>query len=363
MNIVQYVKKFGGETFSERPLNEVDSLIFSELSYLNFTGVVRYAVSAHTLGELAETCAEQLVSDTLMPKSNARLLGAILTSKRFKDVSVGYFHEHNDERREIRFAAVTFFWEGGCYVCFRGTDVTLLGWKEDFNMAFRASIPSQKLAADYLLDIAEKTDAPLYAGGHSKGGNLVLYAAVNAPEEVQDRLVAIYNHDGPGFRESIFESKEYLRIADRVHKTVPHDSLIGILLFHSDNYKVVVSRSVLIGQHNPFAWGVENESGFTELPETTKGSKHTDIALRDWISAMNDADRRLFVNALFKIIEGSGATKVPEFTHGFLRKLRGMKKAYKALSEREKTMIQTGGKKLLKLWFRSLRKKPKVSEE
>ena len=357
MNIIQYVQKYGNRTFAERPLNEVDSLIFSELSYLNFTGIVRYAPPKQTLGELC-TLSDKLIFDTLLPESNKKLLGAIAESPRFQNVSVGYFHEHNDEKREIRFAAVTFLWEGGAYVAFRGTDVTLLGWKEDFNMAFRESIPSQDMALDYLLDIAGKESCPLYAGGHSKGGNLVLYAAVHAPEEVQKRLLSVFNHDGPGFRESIFDTPEYLRIAERVQKTVPHDSLIGILLFH-DRYKVVESRSVLIGQHNPFAWGVESENAFRELPETTKNSKHTDIALRDWIAAMNDADRRLFVNALFKIIEGSGAKKVPEFKQGFFKKLRGMKKAYKALPEKERRMIGTGGKKLLKTWFRALRKHQK----
>ncbi len=356
MNIIGYVQQYGDKPFSERPLNEVDSLVFSELSYLNFTGMVRYAPPKQTLGELAEESGK-LIDDTLLPKNNKRLLDAIRTSPRYQGVAVGYFHEHNDERREIRFAAVTFLWEGGAYVCYRGTDVTLLGWKEDFNMAFRASIPSQGMAADYLIDIASKVEGPLYVGGHSKGGNLSLYAAVNAPKEVQNRLVAVYNHDGPGFRESIFESPAYLAVADRVYKTVPHDSLIGILLFHSENYKVVVSRSVLIGQHNPFAWGVKDEDEFLPLPQTTNNSKRLDVALRDWISEMNDADRRLFVNALFSVIEGSGAKKVPEFTRGFFKKLRGMKRAYKKLSDKERNMIKTGGKKLLKLWFRSLRRR------
>ncbi len=362
MNIIRYVQKFGDRSFAERPLNEVDSLIFSELSYLNFTGIVRYAPPKQTLGELADSVCDKLIFETLLPESNKKLLKAVSSSVRFRDVLVGYFHEHNDTAREIRFAAVTFLWEGGAYVAFRGTDVTLLGWKEDFNMAFRTSIPSQGLAAEYLDDIARKTEGPLYAGGHSKGGNLVVYAAVHAPKEVKERLVCVYNHDGPGFRESIFESPEFLEIADRVQKTVPHDSLIGILLFHGDDYKVVVSRSVLIGQHNPFAWEVKDENGFTELPETTQNSKHTDLALRDWISAMNDADRRLFVNALFKIIEGSGAATVPEFKTGFFKKLRGMKRAYKALPPKEKTMVRSGGKKLLKIWFRSLRKAKKDDE-
>ncbi len=357
MNIVGYVQKYGDKSFAEEPLNEVDSLVFSELSYLNFTGIVRYAPPKHTLGELARTAAEELIADTLLPKGNRRLLEAILGSKRFGGVQVGYFHEHNDAEREIRFAAVTFLWEEGAYVALRGTDVTLLGWKEDFNMAFRASIPSQELAADYLADIAEKTPLPLWVGGHSKGGNLALYAAVGAPAPLQDRLVAVYNHDGPGFRESIFESEGYLRIADRVHKTVPHDSLIGILLFHSEERKVVLSRSVLIGQHNPFAWEVKDGTGFTELPETSRNSRHADVALRDWIAEMSDADRRLFVNALFAVIMGSGAATVPEFKTGFWKKLRGMRRAYKALPERERAMIGKGGKQLLRIWFRSLRKR------
>ncbi len=355
MNIIGYVQTYGDTPFSERPLNEVDSLVFSELSYLNYSGIVRYTSPKFKLGELSsEEYISRLTEDTFFPKSNRKLLEAVALSRRFGGVKVGYFRERNDESREIRFAAMTFFWEGGAYVCYRGTDVTILGWKEDFNMAFRTRIPSQKIAEEYLLDVASKTDVPLVVGGHSKGGNLTLYACINAPAEVRERITDIYNHDGPGFRESVFETEGYKAIADRVHKTIPHDSLIGILLHHSDSYKVVLSRSVLIGQHNAFAWGVEDEKSFTELPETTGNSKLMDTTLRNWIDGMNDSERRKFVNALFTVIEGSGAKKVPEFTTDGLRKLRGMREAFRSLPDDEKEMMRTGGKDLMKIWVRSL---------
>lgn len=355
MNIIDYVTKFGDKRFSERPLGEIDGLIFTELSYLNFTGLVDMTPSTITLGELAVN-VDRLVSDTLLPQNNVKLLDVIRRSERFAPVRVGCFREENDEKREMRFAAVTFYLPDGAeFVAYRGTDITLLGWKEDFNMAFRRHVPSQKLAVEYLKQVASKERCPLYIGGHSKGGNLALYAAVNAGKRIQRRTVAVYNFDGPGFHESIFERPEYLSVADRVCKAVPHDSLIGILLFHSEKYKVVESRSVLIGQHDPFAWAVKDENGFVELPETTRNSRHVDATMRVWLEGMEPDERRKFVNTLFKVIGGSGAATVPQLFGDLWGAFRKMRQTFKELTEEEREIIGANGKKLLRLWLRSVR--------
>ncbi len=354
MNIVNYVETYGDRTFSERPLNEVDSLIFCELSYLCFTESP-LRDGSEPLGKLAEA-REELIRDTLLPASNEKLLRAIAKSRRFSSVSAFRFREFNDEAREVRFAAITFdLGDGNLYCAFRGTDVTLLGWKEDFNMAFRRRIPSQKLALDYLSELAESSRAPLFVGGHSKGGNLAVYAAVNATRAVKKRIAAVYDHDGPGFRERIFSSPRYLDVEDRIRRTVPHDSLIGILLFHSERQKVVLSRSVLIGQHNPFAWAVKNAEEFVGLPSTTANSKRTDRALGEWIAGMDEGTRKKFVDALFAVISGSGAQKVTDFKHGIFRKIRGMRRAYKKLSKESRALIRSGGKRLIAIWLRSVR--------
>lgn len=362
MNIVGYVRKYGGDTFARRPPTEVDSLILSELVYLNFTGLVgglRRRACGPTLGYLAEHYEDRLISETLLPESNRELLRAVRRSERYRDVTVNFFSEVNDEAKEVRFAAATFFLRKDLnYVAFRGTDITLLGWKEDFNMAFRRRIPSQRLAARYLESAAKASPrARLCVGGHSKGGNLALFAAVHAPAEVRARTDAVYDHDGPGFFERIFEKPEFREISARFFKTVPQDSFIGILLHHTDEYKVVKSRSFSLGQHNPFAWKVESATAFAELPATTERSRRADRTLYFWVESMDSATRKKFVEALFAVFGGSGAERVTDFKRDILAKIRGMRRAYRALDAESRRLIRSGGKKLIRIWIRMIRGK------
>lgn len=360
MNIVQYCKKFGDDGFDVRPLGEVDSLIFCELSYLNFTGILGDEEPKTTLSELFERECERLIFDTLLPNSNKKLINAIIPKKRFGEVKAGYFCELNDEEREVRFAAVTFLLpDGTAYVAFRGTDVTLLGWKEDFNMGFKRKIPSQQLAVDYLEKVAERIEGDIIIGGHSKGGNLAVYSAVKCSPSVKNRITAVYNHDGPGFHDALPESSQYEKMEDIVHKTLPHDSLVGVLLHHTENYKVVVSKSVLILQHNPFAWDVKNEFEFTELKSTTQNSRRADRTLKKFMAETDQKTLEKFVNALFAVIDGSGAEKLPDFKKHTFKKIGNMKRAFKALPEEDRILLKKHGALLLKLWIKAAKKSAK----
>ncbi len=354
MNITQYVKKYQA-TFDEAPLTDVDSLVLCELSYLQFDRSVS-GKPTHTLAELAGNI-DALVTDTLLPKSNVKLLKAIAESRRYGEVKVGYFRQRNDTARETRFAAMTFELPTGVhYVAFRGTDITLLGWKEDFNMAIVKVIPSQKLASEYLGYVASRTEGELVLGGHSKGGNLVVYAGVFAEEQVQSRITAIYDHDGPGFRQSIFSDERYVAMSERIHKTVPHDSIIGMLLHVTDKYEVVESNSVSVMQHNPFSWEIDPDTHlFRTLPATARTSVAMDETLTAWINGLDEPTTKKLVTALFAVIEGSGAATVPELLKRPITRLRGMTKAYKALDEESRQLLSGNGKQLLSLWFASMR--------
>ena len=52
-------------------------------------------------------------------------------------------------------------------ISFRGTDDTIIGWKEDFNLS-TGVVPAQKGPYEYLQKISEHTDGMLRVGGHSK---------------------------------------------------------------------------------------------------------------------------------------------------------------------------------------------------
>lgn len=351
MNIIQYVKR-NKASFSERPLNEVDSLVFAEVAYFNFSRAESREPSK-TLGELSENI-DSLVAGTLsiLRKNNIRLLKAIHDSPRYAPVKVGYFRVRNSNQKDERFAAVTFrLAEGVYHIAYRGTGVSLIGWRENLKMALMSVIPTQRIALKYLVEVASKVSGVLTVGGLSKGGNLSVFSSTFAPSEVQSRIASVFDHDGPGFKESIFGDPCYLQIADRVHKTVPHDSIVGMLLAASQVYDVVDSSGVSISQHNPFTWIVGDLDKFKKLPETTRASKATDTAVTSWLANMNERTRRKFVYAVFAIVEGSGATEVGDFFHRPLHKIRLMRKTYDGLSAADKELISHGGKQLLTLWF------------
>lgn len=354
MNINTYIDCYGDKTFEERPLNEVDSLIFAELSYLHFDKFVGNEKPEKSLKELVQY-ADELVTNTYFPKSNRHLIEKCAASMRFKDIRIGWFVQRYDEELTLQFAALTFkMGDGTAVVTFRGTDLTIVGWKEDFNMAFLSEIPAQSLAVEYLAAVAAAESGKLYICGHSKGGNLSVYSAVFGAPETRERIVGIYNHDGPGFNESIFTKPEYIELEGRMHKAVPHDSLIGILLEHTSDYKVVPCKSVSIGQHNPFVWEVMNENSFEEKPKTSLNSRIIDKALYDFVNGMNDEQRKMFVHGLFTVIEGSGAKHLAELKTDVLKRMAGMTKAYLGLTGEVKKLMALGGMKFAKLWFQTV---------
>ncbi len=349
MNITGYVTK-NKSTFAESPFNEADSLVLSQLSYLSFGR--KYAQYPKVALSELSAHGNDLVRGTFYPKSNVKLLHALAKSSRFAEVKVGFFRQRNSVKRVFRFAAVTFLLPNGdSYIAFRGTDTTLCGWKEDFYMSFLDKIPSHTLAKDYLNDIADKLGGRLFTGGHSKGGNLAVYASVHAAPSVRDRIILVYNHDGPGFKDSIYDTDEYLRVASRIRKTVPRDSLVGVLLNTAQDYEVVDCNSLLLLQHNPFTWNVSSDGHFKKISATSYSSRVFDAALTDWIYGMDTATRRKLVRAIFTVLEGCGLTDVTEIAGKLVPSMRGMYRAYKQLDEEGKELMSHGGKQLVKLWF------------
>lgn len=355
MNIIEYVKKYGGRTFGEAPLTEVDSLILSELSYLNYRGLVPGHGFGTALGEL-KGASKEMSEDAVHPREGRLLLEAACGSVRFSSLRVGYFREVNDDRLPERFAAVSFLFEdGSIYVAFRGTDVTIAAWHEDFDLLFLNAIPSQREAKKYLSDVMRAEEGAFFVGGHSKGGNLAVYAAATVSAKMQARVLTVFDHDGPGFGEAFFESPGYLAIKERVLKTVPHDSLVGMLLMHTDRYRVVKSRKKLLGQHNPFAWEVDETGDFRTLAALSPISRRAEAALRGWIMGMDLKSRKLFVTALFKVIGATGAQKVADLSKRRLRNYLAILKAYRALPERERLLVKRGGGVFLRIWLRVVR--------
>ena len=342
--IIDYLAKYGDVSFSEKPFNDVDSLVLCQLSYLKFDGLVPQPKENKPFLPLVEVKKREqegnLFADERYEKDNRALFEGILSGKRFGTLKLNFYINEIDTEKEIQFSAVTFaLQDDSFYVAYRGTDETIVGWKEDFGLAFSKPMPSQLSSVEYLDLVGGKVKGRLYTGGHSKGGNLAVYEAMNCQKEIQDRILYIYSHDGPGFRPEILKQCGYDAVAERIRKILPHSSLIGMLLESHENYQVVASRSFGLLQHNPYTWGVEDDH-FLYVDEIYSGRKFIDHTLSEWILSQDDEHIRAFVDTLFKVIEASETDNLIDFAADWKQSMNKVLAAVKEVDEPTREIIK-----------------------
>ena len=335
-SILDYLDWRGDITFAERAFNEVDNLLLAELSYLDFGGIVPadFAAAVPLSDAVAAFTKRTPHADmgVLVPDKIPGLAQKMAASARFRDVLLSGYVCKLDEQTETQFAALcAALPDWTVYAAFRGTDDTIVGWKEDFNMGFLPIVPSQREAADYLrVAAAAFPSQKLRAGGHSKGGNLAVYAAVWCGESVQDQLLAVYNNDGPGFHTSLLDRPEHQRIANRIQTILPESSVVGMLLEHEENYQVVRSNQVGLMQHDGFSWQVLGTQ-FVHLSGLTEGGRIVDSALRDFVRGLDQEQRIRFVDALFEVLTCTNAETLTDLKDGGFRTDYSMLKTVRSL--------------------------------
>jgi hypothetical protein len=309
-NIIDYVKT-AKDSFDSRPFCEVDSLVLSQVSYLRFNGFVpgisSLDVSISIRELLEQDNLEWLFLDVRDPRSNLKLLLALADSPRFQNVQMSRYVDYIDPVQEKQFSAITFLiGDGVAYVAFRGTDSTFVGWKEDFNMAFLNPVPSQEEGVRYLNSFIGSSYRTILVGGHSKGGNIAVYASMYCDQSVQDRIQVIFSHDGPGFTEDVFLSENYANTKCKIRKTLPQSSLIGMLLQQQEEFKVVKSDRFWIMQHDPFSWLVEGVE-FQYAINLNGNASYFNKVLNKWVSSYDKEQREVFVDTFYQVIKSTNA--------------------------------------------------------
>lgn len=346
-NLFDYLFWRGDLRLQQDPFNEVDNLVLATLSYLDFSGIIDSNFrQSLTLAQAAKRY-QQLHSQDKRPnhgmnfiRNNQRLLAEAAQSVRFGDALVLGYMDRLDMEETKQFAAVTFVLsDGTAYLSFRGTDDTIIGWKEDFKMAFLPQIPSQADAVVYLEHAAAALEGGLRLGGHSKGGNLAVYAAVFAVEATQNRVLQIYNNDGPGFSRTVLESAGYQNLLKRIVTYVPQSSIVGMLLEHEEAYIVVHSNQMGIMQHDFYSWAVERNR-FICLDTVTESSRFLDRTVRDWLMVIGVEERAVFLDTLFEILEATGARNRAELTAQWHKNAIVILKSLKHIDEPTKEMMQ-----------------------
>ena len=316
-NLFDYLSWRGDLSFNAVPVTPVDALIFASLSYLNFEGIVpgdmKNPVPLHVAADAFLSLAN--VQDRIRVKNDLQLLQTAANAPRLRNTRLAFYRSKLIVEEETQFAAVTFLLEDGtAFLAFRGTDYSLIGWKEDLNMSFQDSIPAQREAAAYVTELVENYPTLLRLGGHSKGGNLAVYAAAKMAPNIQKRILEIYNLDGPGFTEAMMHDAGYLAIVPKIQTYIPESSIIGMLLEQQDEYRVIKSRQVGLLQHEPYSWEIR-AGGFEYAEEISKANRFADETIANWIRTMTLQERQAFVDATYQLLSAGGASNVGELLH------------------------------------------------
>ena len=345
---MDYVRReFRG--FGELAFSNVDSLVLSELSYMRLPGLVPAFGEAKSVATVpirdllrAESYDEMFVSNSSeMNDYRLSLLRAVCESPRFRRLRVGEYAERLDEGEQQQFAAMTFDLgaDFGLYVAFRGTDGTLVGWKEDFNMSFIMPVPSQEAAVEYINSTCQYIRGRLYIGGHSKGGNLAIYSAVKCSERVRKKIDCVYNNDGPGFDVNMIKSAKYQAMLPLIKSIVPENSIVGMLLEHDEDYIIVKSSQSGLMQHDAMSWQVLG-AFLVKAKKLSAQSRRLNKALSSWINSVDNERREEFVETLFGLLYASGAKNLSDVSADRLRSTREVIRQYAGLDKDSRTLIK-----------------------
>lgn len=332
MNLLDYLDWRGDLAMRAAPFCEVDNLVLALLSFLDLRGIaegknVREGVTLReaTAAYFALPPSEVHGRGALIPKEMPTLFEKAAKSARFGGMRLFRFCEIVDKETETQFAALSIsVGDGSTYVAFRGTDDTLVGWKEDLNMGFMEEVPAQRLALDYLIGTSRAVRGKLRVGGHSKGGNLAVFSAAKAPKRLQSRLVAVYNNDGPGFGKSLTDTPGYRAVGDRICTILPQFSVVGLLLEHDKRGKAVVSRAEGLMQHDPFSWEVVGRT-FVPAGGLSRESRKLERTIKAWVADMDTDARRRMVEAIyqaFTVGKAETLTEIAADKFDFIKSLR-----------------------------------------
>ena len=341
-NLLDYLDWRGDLTMAQAPFNEVDNLILAELSYVDFRGIlpppgqgqpVPMALAAEAFFA-RYSAGEKIDLGVLIPDQIPEMLERMAASRRFGDMKLGCFLDQVDMEQGEQFAALAVeTGDGAVYLSFRGTDDTLAGWREDLEMACMPEVPAQKKALAYIETAARQYPRrKLRLGGHSKGGNLAVYAAVFCPAAIQRRILDVWSNDGPGFHEDLWDLPQHRRVAERLHSIVPKSSVVGMLLEHEEDYTVVDSDQLGFLQHDGFSWQVLGDR-FVTLRQVTRQAQLSDQELRRWVRELSAQERGRFVEGLFQVLDASGAETLSDLKADILKATGAMAKALAELDK------------------------------
>lgn len=356
MVLLDYLKWRNDVNFSVASFNEIDNVILSCLSYMDFGELFSVQNTTYTIERAFDLFCkkyslEEIRESRQFLKRVPLLLEDMVLGERFRETRIVHYTDDLDKEKIKQFAAVTFVLPDGTnYISFRGTDSTITGWKEDFLMSFMPETEGSKEAVDYLNHVSNLLEGDLIIGGHSKGGNFAMYASAFCDDIVKARIAKVYNNDGPGFREDIINSREYQQILPKICNIVPQTSIIGQLLSNNGEEKVIKSNASGLFQHDAMTWEVTKDKFVAD--ELDAFSNFVKVSLGSWLEKIDDETRQSVVSTVFSMIEETEAETFEEFSDSLFKNTRIMLKSLVKLPKEKRnelmsalsTLIQVSGK-------------------
>ena len=354
--IFDYLDQVAYDSIYDTPFNELDMLMLTEITYLPFDHIVSDQMSPDCTCRLFEA-AEKVPQDLsmLVTKNRLKLLEKVASSTRFKNIKLMGYVNDIDSDVQKQFAAMIFKIKPDSYVLtFRGTDDSIIGWKEDFHMTYMDQVPAQKTAVNYLRKAMDALSGQFILTGHSKGGNLASYAASQIEPEYQERIQSIYSYDAPGLNHSVITSQGYQTISDKIKRYIPQGSIVGMMLETPKQAQIVKSTALGgLAQHDTFTWQISDQT-FVLLDNLNPESLQVDKTLKNWVDSVSDEELKNFFDLFFGLILDAGISSINDLT-----KLENFKKILavfenaNALTDQEREMLSRLAKLLVDMRYQS----------
>lgn len=354
--IFDYLDQVAYDSIYDTPFNELDMLMLTELTYLPFDQIVSDQMSPDCTCRLFEA-AEKVPQDLsmLVTKNRLKLLEKAASSTRFKNIKLMGYVNDIDPDVQKQFAAMIFKIKPDSYVLtFRGTDDSIIGWKEDFHMTYMDQVPAQKTAVNYLRKAMDALPGQFILTGHSKGGNLASYAASQIEPKYQERIQSIYSYDAPGLNHSVITSQGYQTISDKIKRYIPQGSIVGMMLETPKQAQIVKSTAIGgLAQHDTFSWQISDQT-FVLLDNLNPDSLQVDKTLKNWVDSVSDEELKDFFDLFFGLILDAGISSINDLTklENFNKILAVFENA-NALTDQEREMLSRLAKLLVDMRYQS----------
>ena len=360
--LIDYLEKVENLTFDQEPLNILDKVCINEIGYLTYekwltASDLKKPINLHDFAEGKELNPDYTF---MVTKERVELAEAMVRSRRFAGLSLSNYRSVLDKEVEKQFAAMIFSLPELDYhqLVFRGTDDSVIGWKEDFQLTYSREIPAHRSAMIFLEDHLPNLSGRITVSGHSKGGNLALYSAVQSSPALREKISELLLLDSPGLMKSLLEKPSYQELKAKMTVIRPQDSVVGVMLYWDRPAQLVAAEGIGFAQHNALTWEVDLATNdFVYVDQPTDLSQRLEETFQEWIETLPNQQLKQVCDLVFDTILDSGIESLDDIGIQALPQLGQMLQEFGNLSDKQKKVLQDGFNQLLWIFWKSGNKK------